>query len=137
MEKSSLRVEVSKRGPTHSDFRIPSKRSSRQGHEHGRRHAQCVAKGALERGVPSSLKPMVFLELFSGSGNLGRTIARQNFWPVLLWDWCLGEQYDRQKSKNRMLIAGWFRSGLIRACNLGTPRNTFSRARDRPRVRDL
>ena len=82
--------------------------------------------------VPFSLKPSVFLELFSGSGHLGKAVVLHNNWPVLLWDLSLGGKYDLRLRRNRCLIAGWIRSGTVRAGHLGTPCNTFSRARDRP-----
>ena len=44
----------------------------------------------------------------------------------------MGVQYDLRISANRHKIVGWMRAGLVRAGHLGTPCNTFSRARDRP-----
>lgn len=75
---------------------------------------------------------MVFLEIFSGCGRLGRSVARDNNWPVLLWDWDLGPQYDLRCKANQWKILGWLRSGFIRGGHLGTPCATFSRARDHP-----
>lgn len=41
-------------------------------------------------------------------------------------------EYDLTKRANQQLILHWISSGQIRAGHLGTPCNTFSRARDRP-----
>ena len=42
----------------------------------------------------------------------------------------LGPAYDLTLPKNRHLILGWISSGSILCLHLGTPCNTFSRARD-------
>lgn len=82
--------------------------------------------------VPASLAPAVFIEIFSGSGNLSRAVAKENGWPCLLWDINLGPEYDLRCVHNRHKIAGWMRSGRIRGGHLGTPCHTFTQARDRP-----
>ena len=51
---------------------------------------------------------------------------------MLLWDWTLGPNYDLRRLENRWKLLGWLRAGLVRGGHLGTPRATFSRARDRP-----
>ena len=79
-----------------------------------------------------SLQPSVFLEIFSGSGRLAKAVGRECNWPVLLWDISLGANYDLTKQRNQQLILGWMRSGVVKAGHLGTPCNSFSRARDQP-----
>lgn len=74
----------------------------------------------------------VFLEIFSGSGRLGRAVHRACNWTVLLWDIEYGENYDLTRRKNQQLILHWMQSGQVRAGHLGTPCNSFFRARDRP-----
>ena len=78
------------------------------------------------------LVPCVFLEVFSGCGRLGRSVARHCGWPVLLWDIDYGDQYDLTVRTNQMRIVHWITSGVVRGGHLGTPCNSFSRARDRP-----
>ncbi len=74
----------------------------------------------------------VFLEIFSGSGRLGRAVHRACNWTVLLWDIEYGDNYDLTQRRNQQLILHWMQSGQIRGGHLGTPCNSFSRARDRP-----
>lgn len=74
----------------------------------------------------------VFLEIFSGTGRLGKSISRICGWPVLLWDIDLGEQYDLCSRANQQRIIHWIQSGMVRGGHLGTPCGSFSRARDRP-----
>lgn len=95
------------------------------------RHQQSVAKPALSFTSLCGLVAPVFIEIFSGCGLLGKTVAKHNFWPVLLWDITLGPQYDLRSRENRWKILGWMRSGQVTMGHLGTPCNTFSRARDR------
>ena len=82
--------------------------------------------------VPGSLQEVVFIEIFSGSGRLGKTVSRELNIPVLLWDICLGPSYDLRSRRNRTLIIGWLRSKRIAGGHLGTPCNSFTRARDHP-----
>ena len=74
----------------------------------------------------------VFLEIFSGSGHLSISVARITGWITLLWDITLGPEYDLRSAANRRRIAGWMRSGWIVGFHLGTPCNSFTRARDVP-----
>jgi len=73
----------------------------------------------------------VFLEVFSGSGRLSSAVADRGM-PTLLWDITLGEEYDLLRVKNRALILGWLKSRQVCAVHLGTPCQSFSRARDIP-----
>lgn len=59
-------------------------------------------------------------------------MARVTGWPVLLWDICLGEQYDLSRRCNRRRIIEWARCGWLTGFHLGTPCESFSRARDVP-----
>ena len=74
----------------------------------------------------------VFLEIFSGSGRLGKEVAQVTGWPTLLWDLELGEQYDLLVFSNRLKIRQWIKAGWIRGFHLGTPCESFTRARDIP-----
>lgn len=102
--------------------------SSRKGHQ--RRRAS-VPQPALS---PSrALSCMVFIEIFSGVGNLAAAMAKHTAYPVLLWDICLGPEYDLRSPAKRRLISGWVKSGWIVGLHLGTPcESFFSRARDVP-----
>ena len=79
-----------------------------------------------------SLATPVFLEIFSGCGHLASSVARYTGWPVLLWDISLGAEYDLRSPSKRRMIRNWVRTGLVRAFHLGTPCESFSRARDVP-----
>jgi len=73
----------------------------------------------------------VFLELFSGTGRLGKAVAAAG-WTVVFWDILLGNQYDLRSQRNRSTVLQWVRGGWVRAWHAGFPCNSFSRARDRP-----
>lgn len=77
------------------------------------------------------MKEPFFLELFSGSGNLSKAVSRVTGWRCGLVDFLMGPQHDLRSKAVRGTILGWIRSGLIKAVHLGTPCNSFSRARDR------
>lgn len=79
-----------------------------------------------------SLASPVFLEIFSGCGHLASSVARYTGWPVSLWDISLGAEYDLRSPSKRRMIRNWVRTGLVRAFHLGTPCESFSRARDVP-----
>ena len=74
----------------------------------------------------------VFLEIFCGSGRLGRSVDRATGWPVLLWDITFGADYDLTKRCNQQKIIYWITSGKVRGGHLGTPCSSLSRARDQP-----
>ena len=78
------------------------------------------------------LRSPVFLEVFSGSGRLASAVAKTCGWPCLLWDITLVDDYDLTVRKNQWKIFEWLRAGQIIAGHLGTPCNSFSRARDQP-----
>ena len=73
-----------------------------------------------------------FLEIFSGSGHLGRAVALAKNVPTLLWDISMGPEYDLLKRSNQFLILSWIESGRILGIHLGVPCNSWSRARDIP-----
>jgi hypothetical protein len=79
-----------------------------------------------------SLTEKVFLEIFSGSGRLSKKVAQITGWTVLLWDICLGADYDLLNPANRQKLKDWIRGGKVIAFHLGTPCESFSRARDVP-----
>lgn len=120
----------------------------REGGTPGATHAKLVSKGA-RRGlqgcgknrkngpmpalsVGKSLVAMVFLEMFSGTGRLGSAVSQETGWPTLLWDIRLGDNYDLTAPHNRRKIAEWIRCGYVLGFHLGTPCESFSRARDVP-----
>ena len=74
----------------------------------------------------------VFLEIFSGSGRLGRAVGQATGWVVLLWDITLGAEYDLRNVANRRKISEWIRCRWGIAFHLGTPCESFTRARDVP-----
>ena len=76
-----------------------------------------------------SLTVAVFLEIFSGCGNLSKSIAKLG-WYVLMWDITLGPEYDLRSPAKRRMLGDWVRSGWIRGFHLGTPCESFTRARD-------
>ncbi|CAK0824773.1 unnamed protein product, partial [Prorocentrum cordatum] len=65
---------------------------------------------SCERSMASIVR--FFLEVFSGSGRLGQAVAREGV-DVLLWDVELGADYDLRLARNRSLIRGWIRSGIV------------------------
>jgi hypothetical protein len=71
----------------------------------------------------------VFLEVFSGSGRLGKAMSSQGF-TVLLWDIEMGPEYDLRRRDKQHLIFSWVRSGAVWGSHIGTPCSSFSRARD-------
>lgn len=74
----------------------------------------------------------VFVEIFSGCGQLARSVARFTTWVVLVWDITLGAQYDLGHASNRRLIGEWIKCGMVVGFHLGTPCESFTRARDVP-----
>ena len=72
----------------------------------------------------------VFVEIFSGSGRLGRAAAHEGL-QVLWWDISFGDAYDLTLGKNQNLLMGWLASGLIIGFHVALPCQTFSRIRDR------
>lgn len=78
------------------------------------------------------MPPKVYLEIFSGCGRLGRAVGRVTGWYVLLWDILLGEDYDLRLLHNRRKLTEWLRCGALVGFHLGTPCESFTRARDVP-----
>lgn len=107
-----------------------ARRHTSKRHAGLRRQRRMVAVPALTKLRPSP--PVVFLEVFSGCGQLGRSVARFNLVAVLLWDITLGEEYDLRRRSNRWKIAEWIRCGWVEGFHLGTPCESFTRARDVP-----
>ena len=106
------------------------KSRAKKGNSSKKKHRQAFPCEAL---IPRLVLNFIFfLEIFSGNGRLGRSVHKACGWPVLLWDLTFGEQYDLTVRANQQRIIHWLSSGLVRAGHLGTPCNTFSRARDQP-----
>ena len=82
--------------------------------------------------VPLGPAVRVYIEIFSGRGELGKALAQQCGGVVMLWDLRLGSQYDLRHPARRAMICGWIRAGRISGVHLGTPCESFTRARDAP-----
>ena len=99
---------------------------------------QSASKRIEKNGPWPALKPgrslteQVFLEIFSGSGRLSKKVAQITGWTVLLWDICLGADYDLLNPAHRQKLKDWIRGGKVIAFHLGTPCESFSRAQDVP-----
>ena len=72
----------------------------------------------------------IVLEVFAGTGRF--SAATSSHRPVLLWDILMGEAYNLADRANQNLVLGWLRAGLVCAVWMGTPCNSFSKARNRP-----
>lgn len=72
----------------------------------------------------------VVLELFCGTPRFAKAMERHR--PVLRWDILFGERYDLRSRANQELVLGWLRAGWLAAIWLGTPCQSFSRARSPP-----
>ena len=68
------------------------------------------------------------LEIFAGSAGIAKKMTCHGF-TALAWD-ITGPQHDITIASNVGLIIGWITSGWILGIHLGTPCNSFSRARD-------
>lgn len=121
---------ISKGSTPHSDLRGSRRCHTATVHPGRKQPGKVACFAALS--IPGSLQEQVFIEIFSGSGNLGRAIARGYSLPVLLWDITLGEAYDLRSPHNRSKILGWVRCQRVKGGHLGTPCSSFSRARDNP-----
>jgi hypothetical protein len=72
----------------------------------------------------------VVLELFCGTARFAR--AMESHRPVMRWDILFGDKYDLRTRANQELVLGWLRAGWLAAVWLGTPCQSFSRARNQP-----
>lgn len=72
----------------------------------------------------------VVLELFCGTARFAR--AMESHRPVMRWDILFGDNYDLRSRANQELVLGWLRAGWLAAVWLGTPCQSFSRARNQP-----
>ena len=70
------------------------------------------------------------IELFAGTGRFAHAMGAHR--PTLIWDVLFGEKYDLTVKANQRLILGWIKCGWVAAVWLGTPCNSFSRARNQP-----
>ena len=129
VEVSGKCSAISERNKTGTVVRQSIKGSSKAVQQSRKRKPTAACQPALK--PCRHLRSPVFLEVFSGTGRLGKCISKDNNWPTLLWDISLGEEYDLRRRSNRWKITGWMRAGLIQAGHLGTPCHSFSRARDR------
>ena len=122
--------ELRERIPSDPAVQRPAKRNPARRNKGQRKNRQRAPQPALS--VCVSLAFAVFLEIFSGGGGLGKAVSNHCGWPVLLWDISFGAEYDLTKTPIQQMVVHWIRSGKVRAGHLGTPCNSFSRARDRP-----
>ena len=130
MEKSGIGPKIRERGTACSVDGVPSKKCPTTSPRSKQKNPHFTCRPALE--VGRSLPEVVFLELFSGCGRLGKCFSRVCNRHVLLWDISMGSNYDLRKLHNRHKIMGWMRAGRVCGGHLGTPCNSFSRARDNP-----
>ncbi len=72
----------------------------------------------------------MIIEFFSGHAGFARACGRLGF-CVLMWDTSLRDHYDLSLARNRSLVLGCLRRGLILGWHAGVPCNTLTRARDR------
>ena len=130
VEKSGIGPKIRERGTACSVDGVPSKKCPTTSPRSKQKNPHFTCRPALE--VGRSLPEVVFLELFSGCGRLGKCFSRVCNRHVLLWDISMGSNYDLRKLHNRHKIMGWMRAGRVCGGHLGTPCNSFSRARDNP-----
>eukprot|EP00438_Fugacium_kawagutii_P018856 Skav230896 [mRNA] locus=scaffold2765:199618:204679:- [translate_table: standard] len=127
---SEVSEELREGQQNHPAVRLPGRQRAKKVPRGGQKPQPNLPRPALKPG--RTLHAPVFLEIFSGSGRLGRSIARATGWFVLLWDIMLGADYDLTMRSNQHMLLGWVRSGLVVGAHLGVPCNSFSRARDQP-----
>lgn len=85
-----------------------------------------VARRARGRAAPAlgdRLRPLVFVEVFSGSCRLVAAVAHEGY-NMLLWDLSLGPGYDLLRRGPQRLMMGWVRAGLL----IGVPQGTRHRS---------
>ncbi len=73
----------------------------------------------------------VFIELFSGCGNLSKAVRALGF-PVISADILLDDIWDLSNRETYLVLLGWIESGLVLGLWCGTPCSTFSQARRAP-----
>ena len=122
--------KLRKRRATGTNVRQPQRGHTATVHRGGAKPRSAPAQPALK--PQCSLKLPVFLEIFSGSGRLGRAVGRVVGIAVLLWDINFGPEYDLTNPSIQQRVMEWIRIGYVVAGHLGTPCGSFSRARDRP-----
>ena len=122
--------KLRKRRATGTNVRQPQRGHTATVHRGGAKPRSAPAQPALK--PQCSLKLPVFLEIFSGSGRLGRAVGRVVGIAVLLWDINFVPEYDLTNPSIQHRVMEWIRTGYVVAGHLGTPCGSFSRARDRP-----
>ena len=130
MEKL-CKCETIREGRTFGTAPKPAPKKCSKGSNSGnKQHRNNMPKPALNPG--RALVCAVFIEIFSGCGRLASSIAKTTGWFCLLWDIELGAEYDLRSPAKRRMLAGWVKSGFVKGFHLGTPCESFSRARDVP-----
>ena len=130
LEDLFQRPPLRKRGKTESIVTRTASLGASKMHQGRRQLGKDTPMPALS--ISRSLTVAVFLKIFSGVGNLSRSMASVCGCYVLMWDITLGPEYDLRSPAKRRLIGDWVRSGLILGFHLGTPCEGFTRARDFP-----
>ena len=126
----SQRAKIRER--QHGPSTAAASRPSHQVFSHRRRSSAAAKAVQPALSVPQVMSLRFYLEVFSGSGRLSRALAKRTGQLCMLWDICLGEEYDLSNLSNVRLINSWIRAGVIIGVHLGTECKSFSRARDRP-----
>lgn len=129
MAGNAVRPTLRKGWPSGSADVRTAQRCSTTGPMGSRKHRRPLQQPALAQ-APSIECPM-FLEIFSGSGNLSKAVVRVCHWSCGTFDILQGSEYDLRSGRNQRLVKGWIRSGLVKSVHLGMPCNSFSHARDR------
>ena len=93
--------------------------------------------GALRACMRAALKSCkkrdrrIFVEVFSGHGNLSRALRRRGV-GVIAWDWQHGEHFNLLHDDVFRTLKGWLRSCAIWGIWFGTPCESFTQARRAP-----
>ena len=79
--------------------------------------------------IPRPFTVRFFLEIFCGKAGISKCMSKHGYMAVA-WDIMMGPNYDLTSSQNQCIILGWLTSGWVLGVHIGTPCNSFSRARD-------
>lgn len=127
MEVSSQFQEISERWEDPATATIIAARRARTSLGRRKKAQFRPPEPALLRKEPKPAK--VYIEIFSGCGRLASAVSLITGWSV---DILLGENYDLLLPSNRHKLGEWVRYGMVFGFHLGTPCESFTRARDVP-----
>lgn len=128
MENSGVRETLRTRRQTRSGIRVVAQKGSTTvPRRRGRVSSANVCLRWLQQAAESSL----FLEIFSGSGNLSRAVAAcfHGNLTVVPIDLCHGNEHDLEKRSIQHFVLAAIRTGKVAGVWLGTPCTSWSRAR--------